>query len=296
MKFSPTLLASLLVTTATAFSPSGPRTSKTISKTDAVANAVVVDTKKRIDDPLGLYPRNSPERKQGLIPDDTSDVNKPVIDPLSIYSDKSEVTYNADMSASLPFLQRPDALDGSLAGDRGFDPFNLASDADALAFYRTSELKHARLAMLAAVGWPLAELFHKNIAANWGLDPILNAHDRVPSVLNGGLGNVSPVFWASTLALAAVIEICSGALAESGIQSGDLGFDPLGLGGKRDENKQRYMKEAEIFNGRLGMLAITGFAIQEWFTHDSVVDAIPIFFKPLNLAMEQLLNAGAHSI
>merc|ERR1719353_2294271 len=43
-----------------------------------------------------------------------------------------------------------------LAGDWGFDPLQLG-DPEKLSFYREAEIKHARLAMLAAAGWPLAE-------------------------------------------------------------------------------------------------------------------------------------------
>jgi len=53
----------------------------------------------------------------------------------------------------------------------------------------------------------------------------------------------------------------------------------------------RYMEEGELFNGRLAMLAITGFAIQESFLNSAVVDQIPIFFKPMNVVFEQLMNA-----
>merc|ERR1712232_1443330 len=42
-----------------------------------------------------------------------------------------------------------------------------------------------------------------------------------------------------------------------------------------------WMQTAEIKNGRLAMLAITGFAIQEFATGVSVVDQYPIFFKPI---------------
>jgi hypothetical protein len=44
----------------------------------------------------------------------------------------------------------------------------------------------------------------------------------------------------------------------SKLNPGDLGFDPFGLGGKTDEQKY-CMQEAELFNVRLRMLAITGF-------------------------------------
>ncbi|KAL3918952.1 MAG: hypothetical protein SGILL_003998, partial [Bacillariaceae sp.] len=48
-----------------------------------------------------------------------------------------------DMSQSLPFMERPSALDGSLAGDVGFDPLGFAKDTSALMNYREAEIKHA---------------------------------------------------------------------------------------------------------------------------------------------------------
>ena len=98
-------------------------------------------------------------------------------------------------------------LDGtSIPGDRGFDPFNFSSDASALQWYRTAEIKHARLAMLAAVGWPLAELFDKPAAAALSLKPLLVFQDRVPSVLNGGLDRTPAAYWAAVLGVAFAIE------------------------------------------------------------------------------------------
>merc|ERR1719450_1094394 len=49
-----------------------------------------------------------------------------------------------------------------------------------LYWMREAEIKHARLAMLAAVGWPLAEMLNPFIA--------LDGHNgRAPSLFNGGL-------------------------------------------------------------------------------------------------------------
>jgi hypothetical protein len=282
-----------------AFSPSNPKASASAN----AATATILDprtTRKPIYDPFGLYPENSPERKAGLIKPLESQseadaaIRSVVMDPMGLYGKQQGASSSEafEPSASLPFLARPELLDGSMAGDRGFDPFNLASSPDALLKYRNSELKHARLAMLAAVGWPLAELFHKDLADAWNLPDALNLHDRVPSVLNGGLGNVSPIFWVSAIAAAALVEAFSG--TEGEIQSPNLGFDPLGFTKSPGKlGRTRYLEESELFNGRLAMLAITGFAIQEWFTGNSVVDAIPIFFKPFNVVMEQLLSSGA---
>lgn len=277
---------------AMAFSPLNQKAPSSLSQFDATSAVAKLDattTSKPIFDPLGLYPKEAPERLAGVIqplesPLDPSS-QRVILDPLQLYHDQQDIS---EPSASLPFLARPLHLDGSLAGDRGFDPFNFASGSPtALLQYRNSELKHARLAMLAAVGWPLAELFHHQLAESWNLPMALNLHDRVPSVLNGGLGNISPIFWIAALASAALVETFSGAVDE--IQSPNLGFDPLRLS---QGGRERFMQESELFNGRLAMLAITGFAIQEWFTGNSVVDAIPVFFKPLNVVMEQLLASG----
>mmetsp|Transcript_17519 Transcript_17519/g.50468 ORF Transcript_17519/g.50468 Transcript_17519/m.50468 type:complete len:296 (+) Transcript_17519:59-946(+) len=290
MKFS-SLSIALLVSSASAFSPSFKKSAAKSKYDAAVASLDDVTTSKPIFDPMGLYPDESPERQAGIIQPIEAPINsddKAILDPLNLYNEQSSVTTD-EPSASLPFLPRPQHLDGSMAGDRGFDPFNLASNPDNLLKLRNSELKHARLAMLASVGWVFGELFHSDLAGSWGLPNALNINDRVPSVLNGGLGNISPIFWISALAAAATVEAFSGAAGE--IQSADLGFDPLGLS-KKSEGLKRYLEESELFNGRLAMLAITGFAIQEWFTGNSVVDATPIFFKPFNVVMEQLLASG----
>lgn len=48
----------------------------------------------------------------------------------------------------LNMFDAPVMLDGTLAGDAGFDPLGLARSKDDLFFYREAEVKHARIAML----------------------------------------------------------------------------------------------------------------------------------------------------
>jgi hypothetical protein len=197
------------------------------------------------------------------------------------------------MSQALPFMERPAALDGFLAGDVGFDPFGFAKDKDTLMNYREAEIKHARLAMLAAAGWPISELFDKKLAAVAGLEPVLQSADRAPSVLNGGLGKVSPIYWGLCLAGAAAIDLYGTFVAskKEGYTPGDLGFDPLGLFPK-DKEGQEYAKLSEVKNGRLAMIAITAFAVQEFVTQSGVVDETPFFFKPLPQVMFEYANSG----
>jgi len=56
--------------------------------------------------------------------------------------------------------------------------------------------------MLAAVGWPISELFHKEIAQSMGWESILASNDRAPSLLNGGL---SAPFASGTLIMSIII-------------------------------------------------------------------------------------------
>ena len=55
------------------------------------------------------------------------------------------------MSQALPFATRPSALDGSLAGDVGFDPLGFAKSREDLMNFREAEIKHCRLAMLVSL-------------------------------------------------------------------------------------------------------------------------------------------------
>lgn len=199
-----------------------------------------------------------------------------------------------EMSESMPFMARPAALTGELAGDVGFDPLGFAKSKEELTNFREAEVKHARLAMLAAAGWPLSELFDKKIAAFIGAAPVLDASDRAPSILNGGLGKISPVYWGVCIAAAAAIDLYGLNRARSGNADyfpGDLGFDPLGLYPK-DKKGQEWMQTAEIKNGRLAMIAITAFAVQEAVSKLGVIDETPLFFKPIGETMHELTNSG----
>ena len=207
-------------------------------------------------------------------------------------------------SKAIPFIRRPPNLTGTYAGDVGFDPFNFSSSSpEQLTYYREAEVKHARLAMLAAIGWPSSELFDKPLTtfidSEWSLDlsPMLNSNDRVPSLLNGGLENISPIFWGICLGLSAAIDLRGVQNAryktefggednnDNGGENylpGDYGFDPLGLYPADEEGRQR-MQLAEIKHGRLSMLAVTGFAFQEFVSKVGVVNETPSFFHPLHL-------------
>merc|ERR1719329_1510187 len=62
-----------------------------------------------------------------------------------------------ERSASIPFLMKPPALDGSMPGDVGFDPLGFTTTITELGgdlnYVREAELMHGRQAMLATVGF-----------------------------------------------------------------------------------------------------------------------------------------------
>ena len=64
----------------------------------------------------------------------------------------------APAAPPLPLIQTIQVGGKQLAGDMGFDPLDLADTPESLAWYREAEVKHARLAMLAAFGWPVSEV------------------------------------------------------------------------------------------------------------------------------------------
>lgn len=231
-----------------------------------------------IYDPLGLYPKNSSEQ-QNIKPLESNEsvTNRPIVDPLNLYSKKITVERDGDMSQSLPFLSRPLHLDGTMVGDVGFDPLGLAAaSSERLRFMRIAELKHARIAMIAAVGWPLAELFHTKIASLYGIRPLLMYGDRVPSILNGGLAHAIEPCWplmAAVLALASVVEIFDDYYRR------ETNTDSF-MNEKRVGANDQYLALSEIKNGRLAMIAVTFYAFQEVFTGYGIIPQIIAWMQP----------------
>lgn len=210
---------------------------------------------------------------------------------------KTQVRVAPRQAQWFPMLLSPTPLDGSFAGDVGFDPLGFASDTPTLIRMREAEIKHSRLAMLAVAGWPLSELWHNSLAKDFGLESLLATENRAPSILNGGLINEWIIgTGVATIALSATLEyITYQASQKAGYKPGNLNFDPLGLHTfrtsfgldqvgvnlSREEKlaRARYdMELSEIKHGRLAMIAITGMAAAEAVSGISVVEQTPFFF------------------
>lgn len=182
-------------------------------------------------------------------------------------------------------MNAPEILDGSFAGDVGFDPCGFAKSESALYWMREAEIKHARLAMLAAVGWPLSELWHEKIADFFQLDSILADGGKAPSILNGGLSST----YASGILSASIVvsaylenkslntgEVFWNAKKSEDYIPGDYKFDPLNFYNVRGNKK--IMETAEIKHGRLAMIAIVTYVLEELITGLPVVQLTPNLF------------------
>lgn len=207
--------------------------------------------------------------------------NTHVISTIQLSAEKKD---DDNMSKALPFVERPKMLDGSLPGDVGFDPFGLSGDdKESLVYKREAEIKHGRLAMLAVVGWPLAELWDKEIASALGLQDSLTSSGASPSPLNGGLDKIEPEYWLIVACTAGIFELQSKWAMEDGKDKyipGDCGFDPLKFF-PEEKAAQFEMQTKEIKHGRIAMMAVLGFSIQEALYGAPVTAETPFFFQPL---------------
>ena len=163
-----------------------------------------------------------------------------------------------------------------------------------LISYFLTVLIQLHLSVQAAAGWPLSELYDKQISEYFGLQPAVDAFDRAPSLFNGGLEKISPIWWGFCIGMTAAIDTFGirrgrSATVEDYIP-GDLGWDPLGLYPVDTEGKKR-MQLAEIKHGRLAMMAVLGYTIQEAILNQGVVDETPFFFEPITQSMKPLIDA-----
>jgi len=174
----------------------------------------------------------------------------------------------ADRKLWAPDVVAPSYLDGSLAGDYGFDPLGLGANPTALRWYRQSELVHARWAMLGVAGVLGQEILRPDVF--WyeaGLPenlpgPFKNINmggllawefllmhwvevRRWQDYKNFGSVNEDPIFKGNKVPN-----------PEMGYPGGI--FDPLGF----SKGNLKELQTKEIKNGRIAMVAFMAFVIQ----------------------------------
>lgn len=155
-----------------------------------------------------------------------------------------------------------------------FDPMGLTDDLSEKEVYmfREAELAHGRVAMMAAVGLIVQEGFHPIFPNVDG-----PAARQLDLVLSDSWGQ----FAGANLLLAIFLSEIGRAnygwmnpdvekrTLRPEYTPGDLGFDPLGLKPK-DEAGLLAMKNKELNNGRLAMLAVLGIVAQEVATEKTL--------------------------
>ena len=147
-----------------------------------------------------------------------------------------------------------------------FDPVEFSKDLSPgrFRFYREAETKHGRLAMLAAVGFPVAEKFH----------PLFGGAIDAPSYI-AFQATPLQVFWPWVVLAISISEITSVLAFNDPAQEtwsirddheiGDIRFDPLNLK-PTNEDELILMKTKELNNGRVAMGAIALMVLQELVT------------------------------
>jgi len=191
---------------------------------------------------------------------------------------------------------------------RSFDPLNLQSDAKLaplLVPLREAELKHSRLAMIAAVGWPLQEIWHPSLVnLLQSLDPAaanLLVDGCSPSLINGGLfqPGIAPAL-AVGVFLGTVLELHDMKQKQLGALNNVLGslavgyqeaqgvddvfyeprpqqpghissFDPLRVYRSMSTAEKRQLMEKELLNGRVAMVAVSCYAAEEGLYHAPLI-------------------------
>jgi light-harvesting complex I chlorophyll a/b binding protein 5 len=164
-------------------------------------------------------------------------------------------------------------LDGTLAGDYGFDPLFLGQEPETLKWYVQAELQNARWAMLgaagvlltsigSAMGLPFPEWFEAGktaVPSNWSFGTLLAVElllfgwvetKRWMDIRNPGSQGDGSFF--------GITDDFKG--KENGYPGGRF-FDPIGFS-RGDEALYKKYKQNEIVNGRLAMVAMLGFFAQ----------------------------------
>ena len=141
-------------------------------------------------------------------------------------------------------------------------PLARSASEGRVKFYREVELKHGRVAMLAALGFVVGEHFHPLWGGNvdvpsyiaWQETPLQDWMPLVGLVIM--IHELTSVFTFNSPFGGEIFSI------RSDYASGDLGWDPLGLK-PTDAAALKEMQTKEINNGRLAMIAVAGMIGQE---------------------------------
>jgi light-harvesting complex I chlorophyll a/b binding protein 1 len=144
--------------------------------------------------------------------------------------------------------------------------------------YREAEIRHGRLAMLAAILWPLQEIVDRLfIPESFGQTTFVYGGTTLPFI---------SLFMTLLMLLLGYLDIYAASIKD--IESGDAFlpgecfWDPLRMLDGAPDLMKRKMQERELNNGRFAMVAVLSYIIQEAVTHQPVIN-LPwnqVLFEP----------------
>ena len=161
-------------------------------------------------------------------------------------------------------------LQSSLPGNVNFDPLRLCTfdvrrtpprpANQVLDEYYEAELKHGRLAMLAAVAYPLQETVNPILSKALHLPDRLAEYGLSPSLVNG---NLSPATLIAFVGFASALELYKMKRVDSPFP-GDYNWRFTAITDDADEFSK--LMAGEAWNGRIAMMAVLGYVVQEYVT------------------------------
>ena len=144
--------------------------------------------------------------------------------------------------------------------------------------YRESEIRHGRLAMLAALLWPLQEITDRLfIPASFGSTTMIYGGVTLPFVT---------LFMTFVMLLLGYLDIYAASIkdqdAGDAFLPGECFWDPLSILDGAPDDMKRNMQARELNNGRFAMIAVLSYILQEGISHQPLI-SLPwnqILFEP----------------
>lgn len=133
---------------------------------------------------------------------------------------------------------------------------------------REAETRHGRLAMLAAVFWPLQEMLDRLLLDPEQCGPILYGPITLPYF---------PLLMTGIMLLLGYLDIYAQEVKQQesigeAFLPGDCFWDPLRILQGAPDSMKRNMQERELFNGRVAMLAFLAFVWEEGIAHLPLIE------------------------
>jgi hypothetical protein len=149
-----------------------------------------------------------------------------------------------------------------------FDPLGLSEGKsdETLAWYRSAELKHGRVSMIATLGIVTQGLV--------GAIPGFPVQDKNAFTALKNCYYTNPSALLQIVLSIAAVEVLCASLESKGLERpGDFGWDPLKIRPK-DEEALDLMQTKELKNGRLAMLSVAGMAYQSYVTGQGTIEQL----------------------